>query len=190
MLAGNIENDPGPLADRLLQVHPSVFPTPPFHSSDPAPSGAAVIDTDNIMNEANLDERLSLTRRTMALLEAWGLSAKDMCTILSLPDTIKPRAIARFREDEPFPDDAAVNRRITYLIRIEQALHTYFPRNPEMRSIWVKRGNKQFGKRAPVAVMVEDGESGLVFVLSHLDCTFAWDMTGSKSDYSRGKDVS
>jgi hypothetical protein len=54
-----------------------------------------------------------------------------------------------------------------------------------MRNLWVKRGNKQFGKKAPVAVMVEDGEPGLISVLSHLDCTFAWDMTGSKSEYSQ-----
>jgi hypothetical protein len=32
--------------------------------------------------------------------------------------------------------------------------------------------------------MVEDGESGLISVLSHLDCTFAWDLTGSKTEYS------
>ncbi len=137
------------------------------------------------MNEEEIEERKALTRRTMALLEAWGLSAKDICTILSLPDTVKPRAVARFREDAPFPDDADVNRRVAYLMRIEQALHTYFPRNPEMRFIWVKRGNKQFGKKAPMAVMVEEGDSGLISVLSHLDCTFAWDLTGSQSEYSR-----
>jgi len=142
------------------------------------------------MNEIDIEERKSLTRRTMALLEDWGLSAKDICTILSLPDTIKPRAIARFRDEEPFPDDSNVNRRVGYLMRIEQALHTYFPRNPEMRSIWVKRGNKQFGKKAPMAVMVEDGDSGLISVLSHLDCTFAWDLTGSKSEYTRDKEAS
>lgn len=139
------------------------------------------------MNEFDIEERKSLTRRTMALLEDWGLSAKDICTILSLPATIKPRAIARFRDEDPFPDDSNVNRRVGYLIRIEQALHTYFPRNPEMRSMWVKRGNKQFGKKSPIAVMVEDGESGLITVLSHLDCTFAWDLTGSKSEYTRDK---
>lgn len=142
------------------------------------------------MNEFDIEERKSLTRRSMTLLEDWGLSAKDICTILSLPDTIKPRAVARFRDEDPFPDDSNVNRRVGYLIRIEQALHTYFPRNPEMRSMWVKRGNKQFGKKSPMAVMVEDGESGLISVLSHLDCTFAWDLTGSKSEYTQSKQAS
>jgi len=131
------------------------------------------------------DERLMLTRRTMNLLEGWGLGAKDILRILSMPDSIKARVMPRFREDEPFPDDPEVNRRVAYLMRIEEALHTYFPRNPEMRSLWVKRGNRRFGKRAPIAVMVEGGERGLVSVLSHLDCTFAWDQTGSKSEYSQ-----
>jgi hypothetical protein len=136
------------------------------------------------MSDLTADERLSLTRRIMGLLESWNLSAQDMIVLLQLPDTVKPRNISRFREDEPFPDEASVNRRVTYLLRIEEALGTYFPRNPEMRDMWVKRGNKQFGKRAPIAVMVEDGESGLISVLSHLDCTFAWDLTGSQSEYS------
>lgn len=132
------------------------------------------------------DERLSLTRRIMTLLEGWGLAARDMACLLQLPEQIKPRHLGRYREEEPFPDDPQVNRRIAYLTRIEDALHTYFPRNPEMRHLWVRRANQHFGRRAPVAVMVEDGESGLIAVLSHLDCTFAWDLTGSKTEPPRG----
>ena len=137
------------------------------------------------MTELTMDERLLLTRRTMALLEGWDLSGRDIAAILCLPGSVKIRAIARFRDEEPFPDEPNVNRRVAYLMRIEEALHTYFPRNPEMRDLWVKRGNRQFGRKAPIAVMVEEGESGMVSVLSHLDCTFAWDITGSKSEYSQ-----
>jgi hypothetical protein len=137
------------------------------------------------MTELTLNERQSLTRRTMDLLEGWGLRAADITAILELPTSVKARNLGRFREEEPFPDDPRVNRRLAYLARIDEALSTYFPRNPEMRNLWVKRGNKQFGRRAPLAVMVEDGESGMIRVLSHLDCTFAWDLTGSKADYQR-----
>jgi hypothetical protein len=137
------------------------------------------------MTELSMDERLALTRRTMDLLEGWGLAARDIAAILDLPQTVKTRHISRFKEEEPFPNEEQVNRRVAYLVRIEHALHTYFPLNPEMRNIWVRRGNSKFGKRAPIAVMVEDGERGLVSVLSHLDCTFAWDQTGSKTEYER-----
>ncbi|WPL16195.1 hypothetical protein Thiowin_01148 [Thiorhodovibrio winogradskyi] len=135
------------------------------------------------MTSMTRDERLLMTQRTMNLLEAWGLGASDIMHLLHLPEGVKARNIGRFRDEEPFPDDPTVNRRVGYLLRIEEALHTFFPRNPEMRDLWVKRGNRQFGKKAPVAVMVEDGESGMISVLSHLDCTFAWDLTGSKTEY-------
>ncbi|NEV61560.1 DUF2384 domain-containing protein [Thiorhodococcus minor] len=136
-------------------------------------------------DEISPSERLSATRRIMALVEGWGLAARDIAELLQLPDSVKPRHLARFRDAEAFPDDPRVNRRVAYLARIEDALSTYFPRNPEMRSLWVRRANKKFGRRAPIAVMVEDGESGLISVLSHLDCTFAWDLTGSRADYKR-----
>ena len=139
------------------------------------------------MTELSPDERLTMTRHLMSMLEDWGLGARDIMTILCLPDSVSPRNIARFRENEAFPDEPTVNRRMSYLVRIEHALHTYFPRNPEMRNLWVKRGNKQFGRKAPLAVMVDDGESGLISVLSHLDCTFAWDLTGSKSEYGQNQ---
>ena len=133
------------------------------------------------------EERLSITRHIMALFGDWGLGASDILVLLALPSTVKPRHVSRFVDQEPFPDDATVNRRLGYLTRIEQALGTYFPRNPEMRSLWVKRGNRRFGHRPPLTVMIEDGEGGLVAVLAHLDCTFAWDETGSKTEYAERK---
>jgi hypothetical protein len=135
------------------------------------------------MTDLTLDERLFLTRRTMSLLEGWGLKAREIASVMGLPPDAEARGVVRYRGTEPFPEDPQVDRRVSYLIRIEEALHTYFPRNPEMRHLWVKRGNRQFGRRTPLAVMLEDGESGMIAVLSHLDCTFAWDLTGSRSEY-------
>lgn len=139
------------------------------------------------LSPLNHDERLIVTRHIMALFGDWGLGASDILALLALPESVKARHLARFVEEEPFPDDATVNRRLGYLTRIEHALGTYFPRNPEMRSLWVKRGNRKFGRRPPLRVMIEDGESGLVAVLSHLDCTFAWDQTGSRTEYAERK---
>ena len=135
------------------------------------------------MNELTLGDMGSLTRRVMALLDGWGLSSPDIHKLLDLPEGIKARSVARFRQDDPLPDAPQVLRRVDYLVRIEDALQTYFPRNREMRNLWMKKGNRQFGKRAPLTVMVEGGESGMVSVLSHLDCTYAWDLTGSKAEY-------
>jgi len=135
------------------------------------------------MPDLTREERLRLTQRTMSLLEGWRLGASDIVAILGMPGGTEPRTVGQFREAEPLPDDSVVNRRIAYLLRIEEALHTFFPRNPEMRHLWMTRRNKEFGQRAPIAVILEDGESGFISVLSHLDCTFAWDLTGSKAEY-------
>jgi len=129
------------------------------------------------------EKRMTITRGVMNMLDEWGLTARDIIAILDLPESVRARNIARFREDLPFPEEPAVDRRLDYLLRISDALRTYFPRNPEMRTLWMKRGNRKFGRRAPLAVMVEGGESGLITVLSHLDCTYAWDRTGSTTSY-------
>ena len=85
------------------------------------------------MPELTLDERYSLTRRIMSLLEGWNLGASDILVLLQLPASIKARNLSRYRDAECFPDDPQVNRRLSYL-----------------------------------------------------DCTFAWDLTGSKAEYGKG----
>ena len=135
------------------------------------------------MSNLNAEDRITITRGVMTMLDGWGLAARDIIKILDLPESVRSRSVARFREDTPFPDEPRVMKRVDYLLRISDALRTYFPRNPEMRSLWMRRGNRRFGKKAPLALMVEGGETGLISVLSHLDCTYAWDRTGSKASY-------
>jgi hypothetical protein len=50
-----------------------------------------------------------------------------------------------------------------------------------MSGRWVRQGHRRFGRRSPLSMILRDGESGLIAVLSELDCTFSWDLTGSKS---------
>ena len=129
------------------------------------------------------EERMRITQGVMHMLDGWNLLARDIIKILDLPDSVRSRNIARFRDDKPLPDEPAVMKRVEYLLRISDALRTYFPRNPEMRSLWMKKANRHFGRKAPIATMVEGGESGLIAVLMHLDCTYAWDRTGSTASY-------
>lgn len=131
------------------------------------------------MSKLSEEDRLLITQGIMSMLDDWGLSAQDIIKLLDLPTSVRGRAIARFRDNLPFPDEPQVMQRVDYLLRISDALRTYFPRNPEMRTLWMRRGNRQFGKRPPLTVMVEEGESGLISVLCHLDCSYAWDHTSS-----------
>jgi len=50
-----------------------------------------------------------------------------------------------------------------------------------MAGQWVKMRHRRFRNRTPLQMIFEGGEMGLVAVLSELDCTFSWDMTGSKA---------
>lgn len=134
------------------------------------------------MSEADQRQALSdITQAVMGLLDAWQLDTREIQGVLSLPDTVRARALNKFREGtEVLPDDPAILRRAGYLLRISDALRTTYPLNPRMAGRWVRQGHRRFGRRSPLSIILRDGESGLIAVLSELDCTFSWDLTGSK----------
>ncbi len=126
------------------------------------------------------EDRLELTRAVMDLLDGWGLQAKDMLVVLDMPESVKARSMGRYRDGStPLPDEPRVMHRIGFLLRISEALRTYFPTNPQMRARWMRQANRRLRKQAPLAVIVEGGEPGLMAVLAELDCTYAWDLSGS-----------
>ena len=129
--------------------------------------------------------RSDITRAVMALLDSWQLDTREIQAILDLPETTRTRALNKYREGhDVFPDDPTVMRRAGYLLRISDALRTTYPLNPRMSGRWVRQGHRRFGRRSPLSIILRDGESGLIAVLSELDCTFSWDLTGSKTpDY-------
>ncbi len=124
---------------------------------------------------------IDITRVVMQLLDSWSLETAQMQALLCMPSNIRSRAFHKFREGQAaFPDDENVLRRANYLLRISDALRTTYPRNPEMSGRWIRQGHRRFGKRTPLTIMLEGGDSGMIAVLSELDCTFSWDLTGSK----------
>lgn len=135
------------------------------------------------MNESVQQQaRSDITQAIMGLLDAWQLDTREIQAVLCLPDTVRARALNKYREGtDTLPEDPAVLRRAGYLLRIADALRTTYPRNPRMAGRWVRQGHRRFGRRSPLSIMLRDGESGLIAVLSELDCTFSWDLTGSKS---------
>ncbi|HHH38030.1 MAG TPA: DUF2384 domain-containing protein [Sedimenticola sp.] len=132
------------------------------------------------MSEMSHESRLVLTKATMSILDSWRLGTEEMRTVLGLPDKVRARGFQRFRMNEAFPDDPAVERRMNYVMKIAGALHTTYPTNPMMAARWLRQKHRRFG-RTPLAVLLEGGEEGLVAVLAELDCTFCWDLSGSKA---------
>jgi hypothetical protein len=133
------------------------------------------------MNDPKRTALTDITRAVMNLMDAWHLETREMQAMLALPDSVRARAFNKFREgDAVFPDEPQVLRRAQYLIRIADALRTTYPLNPRMGERWIRQQHRRFGKRTPLSIILNDGESGMIAVLSELDCTFSWDLTGSK----------
>jgi Antitoxin Xre/MbcA/ParS C-terminal toxin-binding domain len=131
------------------------------------------------MEQMNREDRVTLTRAIIALLDDWGVSAADQIGLLALPAGTRPGAIRQFRQSTPFPEDARVMERIEHLIGIADALRTSYPHNAHMGSIWMNKANHRFENRTPLAAMIEDGLGGFVAVRTHLDCAYDWHLSGS-----------
>lgn len=130
---------------------------------------------------AILDEtsRVRLANEIMDLFDHWQVSLEDRILLLGLPGEIRKRHLYKFGEDMPLPDDEKVMARAEHLMGIADALRTYFPNSSHARSRWMRTTSKKFPKTPPIQIMLRDGVSGLIRIRSHLDCTFAWDMSGS-----------
>lgn len=129
----------------------------------------------------NLEDRVTITRAIIGLLDSWGVSAAHQVGLLALPNGTRPGAIRQFRQSTPFPEDAGVMERIEHLIGIADALRTSYPRNAHMGSIWMNKVNHRFDNRTPLAAMLEDGLAGIIAVRTHLDCAYDWNISGSAS---------
>ncbi len=135
------------------------------------------------MSETAKQQALAdITRAVMQVLDNWKLDTETMRQVLAMPDDVRGRAFAKFREGTAtFPSDPKVLRRCEYVLRIADALRTAYPVNPKMGGRWIHQRQKRFGGRTPISMILEDGETGLAVVLGEVDCTFAWDCTGSKA---------
>jgi hypothetical protein len=139
------------------------------------------------MSEQKQQALADITRAVMHLMDGWKLETAEMQALLCMPKEVRSRSFHKFRDGQmAFPDHPDVLRRAQYLLRISEALRTTFPRNPEMSGRWIRQGHRRFGKRTPLTIMLNGGESGLIAVLSELDCTFSWDLTGSTAMPNRG----
>ncbi len=132
------------------------------------------------MSDMNQADQLALTRAVMAILDGWGLSAEAMLLLLDLPKGTPGRALRKYREHSPFPDDLAVMQRLEQIIGIADALRTSYPHNPAMGTLWLQQRNSRFQDRAPLTVMVDEGMEGLLAVRMHLDCSYDWHLDNNK----------
>ena len=126
------------------------------------------------------EQQLLRTQKVMSALDEWGLSGEQILAVLDLPATERSRHLAKYRKDTPFPEDEKVTSRVAFLLGIIDALRTTYPRNLQMGARWMAAPHIRLNNRCPLQAMLEDGETGVVAVLSELDCAYAWELSGSK----------
>lgn len=129
--------------------------------------------------EMPAEDWLTLTKATMQVMDSWNLRAEEMRDILGLPEDTRVRSFQKYRSHEAFPVGDDIDKRIDYLLRIAGALRTTYPANPSAGGKWLRQKHRRMGC-APLSLMVNDGENGLVSVLAELDATFCWDLSGSQ----------
>jgi len=136
---------------------------------------------DAKVNQYDEDARLRMANQVMELFELWGVALQDQVTLLGFSEDVKKRSLNRYREDTPLPDDEAIMQCAEHILGIADALRTYFPNSVHARSRFIRSNSKKFPKATPLQIMVNDGVSGLIRIRAHLDCTYAWDLSGSKA---------
>lgn len=120
------------------------------------------------------DETIIFARMIMGILDSWGLTAKQQHSLLDLSSKVPTRALRRYREDTPFPDEPGINERLEHIVGIYEALRTSYPHNPAMGAMWMTKVNSRFDDKPPVRIMVEKGLDGVLTIRNFLDCSYDW----------------
>lgn len=122
---------------------------------------------------------IAISKNTMRVLDEWGLSGKEIITLLALPSKIRVRHLERYRDGSPFPESKEIMERVEHIAGIADALRTTFPRNAYMGIKWMHSRHKRLQNQTPIHFLNEHGLGGLRIVRAELDCAFAWDQSGS-----------
>jgi hypothetical protein len=125
-------------------------------------------------NEPITDLAHSNTRRELArvigrLFGKWELSLDQQLALLGL-DSESHEVLGQYhRGERSLPSDRGTLERAGHLLAIHAALRRLFPEDPELRFSWVHRRNRGLDGRAPLAVMQDDGLTGIARVLKLLE---------------------
>jgi len=118
--------------------------------------------------------RAELARVIMQVLDGWGLAPGQKARLLGLPESTRARALNRYLQGTPLPDDRATDQRLSHLLSIDRALHTVLPHNAALARLWITTPNPLFMDRTPLEVMLADGLLGMQHIVEHLNGTGEW----------------
>lgn len=105
--------------------------------------------------------RRDLGRSLARLFTYWEVPEAQQAELLEL---LPAKAARVLTGDEPLPLGEPLDR-AGYLFGLYRLLASMFPENPELRSSWVRRRNRELGDVSPIELMTHGGLSGLKRVL-------------------------
>ncbi|MCV6638741.1 DUF2384 domain-containing protein [Candidatus Albibeggiatoa sp. nov. NOAA] len=127
--------------------------------------------------QVNPQQRATLSRIVMRILDEWNIGDDDKIKVLNLPDGTKPRILNRYRNSTAFPDTPEVNERVEQLVAISEALRTTYPHNYRMSMHWLNTPHRRFNQQTPLNMILDNGLNGMIAVRADLDCAYAWSLT-------------
>lgn len=127
------------------------------------------------MQQFSAEEMTALTQAVLNHMDEWKVSGEEMLSVLGLDDDVKVRHLPQYRQgDKAFPQTEDVMGRIEHIVGIADALRTTFPFSSQMRVMWLRKPHRRFQRRAPLAVMLDEGLNGLMKVRIEVDCAYGY----------------
>lgn len=113
-------------------------------------------------------DRGTLAKMIMVLLDHWQLSTEDQAALLGIAPSNRA-ALTRYRKGEPIGTSRDQYERVGHLLGIHKNLRLLFPQNRDLAYRWMSTRNKAFENLSPVEVVKNYGFTGLLMVRSYLD---------------------
>jgi hypothetical protein len=127
-----------------------------------------------VARELTQEDLGHLSKVVIAIFHRWSINGELQLRLLGFAPGTAVTELQRLREGEPFPAGGERLERAQHLLAIDDGLRTAYPRNSNMAAHWLRQPHRRIDSRAPLAVMLEEGLSGLRTVRGLLDCTQNW----------------
>ncbi|MBU0655551.1 MAG: MbcA/ParS/Xre antitoxin family protein [Gammaproteobacteria bacterium] len=127
------------------------------------------------MQQFTPEEMTALTQAVVHHMDEWNISSEEMIAVLGLGEEVRPRNLQQYRMGmKAFPQTGETMNRIEHIVGIADALRTTFPFSSQMRVLWLRKPHRRFQRRAPLAVMLDEGAEGLMRVRIEVDCAYGY----------------
>jgi uncharacterized protein (DUF2384 family) len=120
-------------------------------------------------NDLPYEQRVTLTRSVLQVLDGWALSPNDQCALLGVGQPGAVRRLRRHRLGNPLPDEPEVWVRVALILDIDRAVNQLFPHSGAAADLWVTTPRVKFGRRTPLELMLSGGVEGIRRVARSLD---------------------